>query len=113
MTRWDQERVVESLHPNGIVLTYGYDDDSRVNSMSHQLGTTSVGNLTYQYDADSQRTQVGGSLAGTGFPPTVTSAAYDVANELTNWNGTTIGYDSNGNILTDGTAGYTGMPATS
>ena len=93
--------------PNGIVLTYGYDNDSRINSMSYQLGTTSVGSLTYQYDAAGRRTQMGGSLAATGFPQAVGSAAYDVANELTNWNGTTISPDANGNILNDGSAAYT------
>jgi RHS repeat-associated protein len=93
--------------PNGIVLTYGYDNDSRINSMSYQLGTSSVGTLTYQYDAASRRTQMGGSLAATGFPSAVSSATYDVANELTNWNGTTITPDSNGNILNDGVAAYT------
>jgi RHS repeat-associated protein len=93
--------------PNGIVLTYGYDTDSRINSMSYAVGTASVGTLTYQYDAAGRRTQMGGSLAATGFPSAVGSAAYDVANELTNWNGTTIGYDANGNILNDGTAAYT------
>ena len=93
--------------PNGIVLSYGYDSDSRVNSMSYQLGTTSVGSLSYQYDAAGRRTQVGGSLAATGFPQAMTLATYDVANELTNWNGTTITPDANGNILNDGVAAYT------
>ncbi len=93
--------------PNGILLTYGYDNDSRINSMSYQLGTTSVGSLTYQYDAAGRRTQLGGSLAATGFPQAVTLASYDVANELTNWSGTTIGYDANGNVLNDGVAAYT------
>ncbi len=93
--------------PNAIVLTYGYDNDSRINSMSYQLGTTSVGSLTYQYDAAGRRTQLGGSLAATGFPQAVGSAAYDVANELTGWNGTTISPDANGNILNDGSAAYT------
>jgi RHS repeat-associated protein len=37
----------------------------------------------------------------------VSSAAYDVANELTGWNGTTIGYDANGNVSNDGVASYT------
>jgi RHS repeat-associated protein len=37
----------------------------------------------------------------------VSSAIYDVANELTNWNGTTIGYDASGNIQNDGLASYT------
>ncbi len=90
------------------MLTYGYDNDSRINSMSYQLGTsTSVGTLTYQYDAAGRRTQMGGSLAATGFPQAVSSAVYDVANELTNWNGTTITPDANGNILNDGVAAYT------
>ena len=89
------------------MLTYGYDNDSRISSMSYQLGTTSVGSLTYQYDAAGRRTQMGGSLAATGFPQAVSSAAYDVANELTGWNGTTISYDANGNILNDGVAAYT------
>jgi RHS repeat-associated protein len=93
--------------PNGIVLSYGYDSDSHINSMSYQLGTSSVGSLTYQYDAAGRRTQVGGSLAATGLPQAVTLATYDVANELTNWNGTTITPDANGNILNDGVAAYT------
>jgi RHS repeat-associated protein len=93
--------------PNGIVLTYGYDIDSRINSMSYQLGTTSIGSLTYQYDSAGRRTQEGGSLAATGFPQAMSSATYDVANELTNWNGTTITTDANGNILNDGVAAYT------
>jgi RHS repeat-associated protein len=66
-----------------------------------------VGGLSYVYDAAGRRTQVGGSLAATGFPNAVSSAAYDVANEMTSWNGTTIGYDANGNISNDGAASYT------
>jgi RHS repeat-associated protein len=94
--------------PNGIVLTYGYDNDSRISSMSYQLGTTTaVGSLTYQYDPAGRRTQVGGSLAATAFPQAMSLAVYDVANELTNWNGTTITPDANGNILNDGVAAYT------
>jgi RHS repeat-associated protein len=93
--------------PNGIVLTYGYDSDSHINSMSYQLGATVVGSLTYQYDASGQRTQLGGSSAATGLPSAVTSAAYDVANELTGWNATTISYDANGNVSNDGVTAYT------
>jgi len=50
---------------------------------------------------------MGGSLAATGFPQATTLAAYDMANELTTWNGTTITPDANGNILNDGVAAYT------
>jgi len=94
--------------PNGILLTYGYDNDSRVTGMTYTLGTTTaVGSLTYQYDPAGRRTQMGGSLAATGFPQAMTLAAYDAANELTNWNGTTITPDANGNISNDGVATFT------
>ena len=66
-----------------------------------------MGSLSYQYDAVGRRTQMGGSLAATGFPQAISSAVYDVANELTNWNGTTITPDANGNILNDGVAAHT------
>jgi RHS repeat-associated protein len=39
-------------------------------------------------------------------PPAVSSAAYDQANRLTNWNGAAITYDANGNMLSDGTRTY-------
>ena len=45
---------------------------------------------------------MGGSFARTGLPGAVNSAAYDAANELTNWNGASISYDNNGNLLSDG-----------
>jgi RHS repeat-associated protein len=93
---------------NGIVLTYGYDNDSHINSLSYQLGTSSIGSLTYQYDAVGRRIQMGGSLAATAFPQATTSpASYDVNNELTNWNGTSLAYDNNGNLQNDGTNIYT------
>ena len=36
----------------------------------------------------------------------MSSAAYDVNNEQTQWNGTTISPDADGNILNDGVAAY-------
>jgi RHS repeat-associated protein len=92
--------------PNGLLLKYGYDNDSRVTSMSYQFGSNPLGSLTYAYDAVGRRTQLGGSFARTGLPTAVSSAQYDVSNELTQWNGATISYDANGNILNDGTATY-------
>ena len=40
--------------PNGILLTYGYDNDSRITAMTWTLASSTVGNLQYQYDADSR-----------------------------------------------------------
>jgi len=92
--------------PNGLVANYGYDANSRLTSLSYQLGSSTIGNLLYTYDAGGRRTQLAGTLARTGFPSPVGSATYDAASELTNWNGTAISYDANGSILNDGTASY-------
>jgi YD repeat-containing protein len=70
-------------------------------------GSNTLGNLTYTYDQLGRRTQVGGSFARTGLPGVVTSAFYDAANEVTNWNGLAISYDQNGNILSDGANTFT------
>ena len=94
--------------PNGITVNYGYDSDSRISSISYQTGLANViGTLSYVYDAAGRRTQVGGTLGRTNLPATLTSASYDVANELTSWNGTAITYDADGNMANDGTASYT------
>jgi len=86
---------------NGVNMSYTYDNDSRVTGITYKFNTNTLGNLTYSYDSLGRRTLVGGSFAQTGLPSSVTSATYDAANELTNWNGTAISYDSNGNMLSD------------
>ena len=88
---------------NGVNMAYTYDNDSRVTGITYKFNASTLGNLTYSYDSLGRRTQVGGSFAQTGLPGPVTSATYDAANELTNWNGTAISYDLNGNTLSDGT----------
>jgi len=93
--------------PNGVSMNYGYDNDSRISGITYQFGATTLGNLTYSYDQLGRRTQTGGSFARTNLPGAVTSTAYDAANELTNWNGSTISYDANGNMMSDGTNIFT------
>lgn len=93
--------------PNGIVATYSYDPASQLTAISYALGTTTIGDLSYQYDAAGRRTQIGGSLANTGLPQTMASATYNAANELTSWAGTTHSYDDNGNLTADGQRTYT------
>jgi RHS repeat-associated protein len=99
-------RAVAITLPNGVTLSYAYDKNSRVTGMTYTLGSATVGNLTYSYDQLGRRTQVGGSFARTNLPQAIGSTTYDAANELTNWNGTTISYDSGGNMLTDGTNSF-------
>jgi RHS repeat-associated protein len=92
---------------NGVNMSYTYDNDSRVTGITYKFNANTLGNLAYSYDSLGRRTQVGGSFAQTGLPGVVTSATYDAANELTDWNGTPISYDLNGNMLSDGTNAFT------
>ena len=87
---------------NGVNMSYTYDNDSRVTGITYKFNANTLGNLAYSYDELGRRTQVGGSFAQTSLPGAIASASYDAANELTNWNGTPISYDLNGNMLSDG-----------
>src|SRR6185437_12528452 len=84
---------------NGVNMSYSYDNDSHVTGITYKFSTNTLGDLSYSYDSLGRRTQVGGSFAQTGLPAAMNSATYDAANELTNWNGTSISYDLNGNML--------------
>jgi RHS repeat-associated protein len=92
--------------PNGVVTSYSYDSGSELTGITYTLGTTTLGNLTYAYDLARRRTNVGGSLASVTLPNAITTTAYDAANELTQWGTATPTYDSNGNLLSDGTNSY-------
>jgi RHS repeat-associated protein len=94
--------LIEILETLGAAVSNTYDNDSHVTGITYKFNANTLGNLTYTYDSLGRRTQVGGSFAQTGLPGAVTSATYDAANELTNWNGTSISYDNNGNMLGDG-----------
>lgn len=92
---------------NGVNVSYTYDNDSRVTGITYKFNSNTLGDLSYTYDSLGRRNQVGGSFAQTGLPGALTSATYDAANELTNWNGTPITYDLNGNMLSDGSNVFT------
>ena len=49
--------------PNGVVISYGYDDGSELTGLTYTLGTTTLGNLMYSYDSDGRRISMGGSYA--------------------------------------------------
>jgi RHS repeat-associated protein len=93
--------------PNGIAGTYNFDVANQLTAISYALGTTTVGDLAYQYDAAGRRTQVTGSLASTGLPAAMASATYDAASQLGSWAGSAHSYDDNGNLTSDGQRTYT------
>ena len=45
------------------MCTYGYDAANQLTSVTYTLGGTTLGDLSYTYDAVGQRLAVGGSLA--------------------------------------------------
>ena len=48
-----------------------------------------------------------GSFAQANLPQPVSGNAFNAANEMTSFNGTTLSYDANGNLAWDGTNTYT------
>ncbi|ODV40995.1 hypothetical protein AWV79_02440 [Cupriavidus sp. UYMMa02A] len=63
-------------------------------SASCPNGGTSLGNLTYAYDAAGRRIQLGGSLASMVLPAAMSGATYDANGNLTSDGGLTYSWDS-------------------
>ena len=66
-----------------------------------------MGRLTYTYDATGHVITKGGALAATGLPTAVSGNTFNADNEMTGFNGTTLGYDANGSLISDETNPYT------
>ncbi|WP_434300687.1 RHS repeat-associated core domain-containing protein [Corallococcus exiguus] len=93
--------------PNGVSQHYSRDLAGHLTAITYKQGTVVVGDLSYIYDDDGNRVSVGGTQARTGLPNAVSGAVYDVASQLTAWNGQTMSYDANGNLTSDGTRAFT------
>jgi YD repeat-containing protein len=106
LTYSDTNRRHTVTLPNGIVTTYTWDVASQLASLTYTNGGNTLGSLTYTYDAVGNRASVGGTWARTGVPQAVV-ATYDSANRLMQWGGTTLSYDLNGNLASDGATNYT------
>ena len=93
----DSRRQTVTL-PNGLVVTYGYDPDSNVNSITYKNGATTLGTLTYGYDADDRKISTGGTYARTNLPTTAQSFSYYPDNSLQKLGALTVQNDNDGNI---------------
>jgi RHS repeat-associated protein len=69
-----------------------------------------LGDLSYTYDDAGRRTSEGGSFARSNLPAALSSTTFDAANRLSNWGGTSLTYDFNGNMNGNGTRSYTWDP---
>jgi len=92
--------------PNGVLVEYNYDGASRLTAITYKHDTSTLGDVSYQYDAAGQRMSTGGTFARTGLPQALTSATYDDANQIATWGGTPFTYDANGNLTSDGIRTY-------
>lgn len=88
--------------PNGVSASYTYDGASQLTGIAYAKAASPIGDLTYTYDANGRRIESGGSFTRTGLPAAVGTATYDAANQLTNWSGSTLTYDANGNLTAEG-----------
>ena len=81
---------------------------SRLTGLTYRRPDASIlGDLHYGYDPVGQPTTVSGSLARSDLPQAVTTASYNAANQLLDWDGTAYQYDANGNLIDDGVSTYT------
>ncbi len=101
------DRRTSLTYPNGIVTTYSYDGANRLVGVTYVLNATTLGDLTFLYDAAGNPVTVGGSWARTNLPPALVSATYDAANRISTWAAVSSTYDVNGNLTGDGTSTYT------
>jgi YD repeat-containing protein len=88
--------------PNGIVMSYSYDNASQLTGITCKNGGTTLGTLTYAYDLAGRRTQMSGSYAQIGLPLGVSEAEYNANNQLIEWGTASLYYDPNGNMTSDG-----------
>ena len=87
--------------PNGVTTQYAYDANSRLQSIGYAAQGTSLGSLSYVYDASGRKVEVDGSLAATNLPNPLGQAAYDAANQLVSWDSLPVSYDADGNMTLD------------
>jgi len=98
-------RILLSL-PNGVVSEYGYDSLSRLATITYKKGAATLGTLTYEYDAASRLSKLGGNFARTGLPQPVSTTNYNSANQQTVFGAQSLTYDNNGNLISDGINNY-------
>lgn len=91
-------RRTSLILPNNLMMEYAYDSASRMTGLSYKLGTTILGNLTYEYDSMGNRSTVGGSFARTGLPQALANSSYNAANHQLIFGDKTLTYDNNGNL---------------
>ncbi|UVT15739.1 MAG: RHS repeat-associated core domain-containing protein [Nitrospira sp.] len=103
----DADRRTSVTYPNTNKIEYGYNAASELTSLTYKQGVTTLGDLTYTYDASGNRIKTGGSFARTILPPALTTTDYNANNQQLTFGTSTETYDLNGNLATSTDAGVT------
>lgn len=95
---------------NGVTSTYGYDGASRLTSLSHDVGGTAA-DVTFGYTYNPAGQIVSKSVSNSAYvySPGAGATAYsnNNLNRVTSVGGTSVSYDTNGNITHDTTRAFT------
>jgi YD repeat-containing protein len=95
---------------NGAITNFGYDSASRLLSLGHDVaGTAQDVTVSYSYTLASQLQTRGSNNALYDWLPGAASTAYapNGLNQYSTVGGTTYGYDTRGNMTSDGANAYT------
>jgi RHS repeat-associated protein len=107
----DADRRTSITYPNTNKIEYLYNVANELTTVTYKKGTTTLGTLTYTYDAAGNRIKTGGTFARSDIPPVLASASYNANNQQTVFGTNTETYDLNGNLATftdaSGTTTYT------
>lgn len=108
---WDAQGRRSGEGRGGVATTYGYDPISRLNSLTDNLaGSTYDVTTTLGYNPASQivsRTRSNTAYAFGAFGPVNRSYTANGLNQYASVGGNSYGYDSNGNLTSDGGVTYT------
>jgi RHS repeat-associated protein len=99
-------RRTSLTYPNGTATNYFYDTASRLSEIRHQGPSGVIEDLLYTYDSAGNRIDFTRNNPQAELPQAV-AAAYNAANQMTQFNTETLTYDANGNLTSDGTNSYT------
>ena len=102
----DADRRTSVTYPANSV-TYAYNAASELTTLTYKQGATTLGDLTYTYDAAGNRIKTGGTFARSNVPPALATTNYNVNNQQMTFGTTTETYDLNGNLATTTDAGVT------
>lgn len=97
-------RRTSTILPNGVVGTYQYDSVDELLGVFYAGSSALLSAIQYSYDASGR---VVNSTNPASNPTTTTSSSnFDANNRQTSYDGTTLSYDANGNLISDGSRTY-------